>query len=170
MNILQSITHPSLASPKKIFERQAVRGIILKNDEILMIYTSRYDDYTLPGGGIEDQEDHLTALKREMREEAGAIITQTQPVGIYEELRPTYYEGYDAMHMLSYIYLCEASDFIEPEPEEYEIQNGSVPKWIKIKDAIRHNEKTMADQGFKGYSIQRETFLLNYILEHIKKH
>ena len=40
----------------KIYYREAVRGIIMKGSEILLIYSEKNGDYKLPGGGIEEEE------------------------------------------------------------------------------------------------------------------
>lgn len=52
-------------------ERKAVRGIIRRNDEFLMIYSPVNGDYKFPGGGIEKWESHKDALTREIEEECG---------------------------------------------------------------------------------------------------
>lgn len=55
MQLLKSTTHPNIKSlSKSMFQRKAARGIILKGENILMVYTARYHDYTLPGGGIDE--------------------------------------------------------------------------------------------------------------------
>ncbi|WP_392386741.1 hypothetical protein [Marinomonas primoryensis] len=57
MRLLKSSIHPSLNSlDQSSFLRLTARGIILKGEEVLMLYTQRYDDYTLPGGGIDEGE------------------------------------------------------------------------------------------------------------------
>lgn len=170
MNILKAVIHPDTRDSKKIYERPSVRGILLRDDEILLIYTKRYNDYTLPGGGIEDDESHTEALKREMLEETGAHLKQWTYIGTYDELRPTYYEGYDAMHIASHCYLCHAGNFQLPQPEDYEIENGSEPVWVPIQEAIKHNLQVMAEQpNSMGMSIQRETFLFEYIYKNYVK-
>lgn len=73
MRLLKSTVHPSLNSlDKSSFLRLAARGIVLKGEEILMLYTQRYDDYTLPGGGIDEGENQIEGLIRELAEETGA--------------------------------------------------------------------------------------------------
>lgn len=52
----------------KIYYREAVRGIIMKGSEILLIYSEKNGDYKLPGGGIEEGETHKQALIREVQE------------------------------------------------------------------------------------------------------
>ena len=53
------------------FKRPSFRAIIIKNGLIAMVYSKKYDYYKFPGGGIEKNEDILTALKREVLEETG---------------------------------------------------------------------------------------------------
>ena len=59
--------------------RQAARGIVRDGNNVLMIYCAFYGDYTFPGGGVENGEDPLNALKRECNEEAGVIIKNIRP-------------------------------------------------------------------------------------------
>ena len=41
-----------------------------------MIYSPVNGDYKFPGGGIEPNEPHIETLRREIREESGATLTQ----------------------------------------------------------------------------------------------
>ena len=51
-----------------------------------MLYTERYHDYTLPGGGIDEGEDDIEGLVRELEEETGAQnIRDIREFGLYEE-------------------------------------------------------------------------------------
>ena len=53
-----------LSGQTKETYRQAARGIIRDGNNVLMIYCAFYNDYTFPGGGVENGEDPLNALKR----------------------------------------------------------------------------------------------------------
>ncbi|SFB87905.1 NUDIX hydrolase [Pseudoalteromonas denitrificans] len=170
MHLLKSTTHCDIKTLSgKIFQRKAARGIILKGENILMVYTARYHDYTLPGGGIDDGEDIKMGLIRELNEETGAKnIKKIKDFGLYEEFRPWYKSDYDIVHMLSYCFTCTIDDELgETQLEDYEIKNGMKPVWISIFDAIAHNENTMAHSDKKGMSIERETFLLKKIAEQV---
>lgn len=154
----------------KLYKRIAARGVILKGDEILLIYTKRYNDYSLPGGGVDEGESLTDGLLRELAEETGAKnIRILGELGCYEEYRPTYYDGYDLMHMLSYCYVCDADyELGDAEPEEYEVNNGSVPVWVNIHKAIEYNNDVInKNENTMGLSIRRETFLLEYIKDNI---
>lgn len=153
-----------------ILKRIAARGIILDKEDILMIYTKRYNDYSFPGGGIDDGEDIEEGLIRELQEESGAKNIEILSVfGNYEEIRPTYYDGYDYIHMFSHFFVCSADKELgTPNPEEYEINNGSVPVWVNIHDAIKHNTKVIeAKESSMGLSIERETRVLELIAKEI---
>ena len=59
--------------------RTAARGIIKNGNEVLMIHCAYFDDYTFPGGGVENGEDPVVALRRECMEEAGVVIKNIKP-------------------------------------------------------------------------------------------
>jgi ADP-ribose pyrophosphatase YjhB (NUDIX family) len=169
MQILKTHQHPSIDSleNKSVFTRLATRCITLQGDKILLMYTARYEDYSLPGGGLDDGEDKIAGMMRELSEETGAKgIKNIKPFGIYEEYRPWYKPDFDIQHMISYCYTCEIDEELgNANLESYEINNGMKAIWIDIHEAIKHNKKTMATSEKKGMSIERETFLLELIAE-----
>ena len=168
MKLLRKVIHPSLGNDYgTVFIRNTARAIVLKGEQILLLYTARYDDYSLPGGGVDKGESIEQGLLRELHEETGAQQIQIKhSLGLYEEIRPWYKDDFDCVHIKSYCYFCEISDeFADPRMEHYEVQNGMQPKWVNIFDAIAHNETTMAMSEKQGLSIQRETFLLKLIAD-----
>lgn len=91
MRHLHIATHPEVEplSQQRILQRKAARAIVLDGEDILMLYTERYHDYTLPGGGVDEGEDILQGMVRELEEETGAQnIHNIKPFGLYEEFRP----------------------------------------------------------------------------------
>jgi len=172
MRLLRSTYHPDIKDKHGTsFNRKATRAIVMRGDEILLLYTERYHDYSLPGGGIDDGEQHECALVRELREETGAHnVTNIRALGLYEEYRPWYKADFDIVHMESYCYYCDIDEELkEPELEQHEIQNGMTPKWMNIHEAIKHNEQTIATSEKKGMSIERETFLLKLIVKEMAR-
>lgn len=170
MRLLRSSQHPSLLNLEgSSFTRKATRGIILEGENILLLYTERYHDYSLPGGGVNEGESLIDGLKRELTEETGAQnIEVLAEFGLYEEYRPWYKHGVDIMHMLSYCYVCKISETLgETALESHEIQNGMVPVWVNIHQAICHNEATIKASPKKGLSIERETFLFKKVADEL---
>jgi ADP-ribose pyrophosphatase YjhB (NUDIX family) len=170
MRLLKTAIHPDVDPHSSfMFSRQATRAIVLNGENILMLYTQRYHDYTLPGGGINEGEDIIEGLIRELKEETGAkSITDITPFGRYEEFRPWNKNNLETMHMNSYCFTCNVHDELgETQFEDYEIHNGMRPMWLNIHDAVRHNEDTIKNSDKKGLSIERETFLLKLIIEEL---
>ncbi|MDA8693478.1 NUDIX domain-containing protein, partial [Saprospiraceae bacterium] len=156
MQILKTHYHTEVKSleGRSILERIATRSITVQDGQILLMYTKRYEDYSLPGGGVDEGEDRVEGMKRELCEETGAEgIKNIQPFGVYEEYRPWHKPEYDIVHMMSYCYTCDINKELgEANLESYEINNGMKAVWINIQDAIAHNKKTMATSEKKGMS------------------
>lgn len=169
MRHLNTLIHPDIEhlDNKIIFQRNAARAIVLDGEDILMLYTERYHDYTIPGGGVDEGEDIIAGMVRELQEETGAQnIHSIKPFGLFEEFHPWFKDNADVVHMLSYCYTCKINRQLgKTNYEDYEQKNGMKPVWINIHDAIAHNEKTMAESPKKGMSIERETFLLHLIVQ-----
>ena len=169
MQILKTHFHPEVKTleNKSIFTRIATRSIAMDADSILLLYTARYEDYSLPGGGLDPGENKIQGMMRELNEETGAKnITNIKPFGAYEEYRPWYKSEYDIQHMISYCYTCDIhKELGATNLESYETKNGMKAVWVNIHEAIEHNTKIMATSAKKGLSIERETFLLKLIAE-----
>ena len=167
MKILKTHYHPAIETfeNKSIFTRLATRSIAMQGNCILLVYTERYEDYSLPGGGLDEGEDKIAGMTRELIEETGAQdIRNVKPFGIYKEYRPWHKPDFDVQHMISYCYTCEVNKELgTTKLEAYETKNGMTAKWINIHEAIAHNKRTMATSTKKGMSIERETFLLELL-------
>ena len=107
MRLLKTAFHPDLSpedilptSDLKLVERHAARGIVVKGESILLLYTERYHDYSLPGGGIDEGEDEIAGLIRELKEETGAQgVRNVEAFARYDEYRPWYKADADIIHM-----------------------------------------------------------------------
>jgi 8-oxo-dGTP diphosphatase len=51
----------------------SVKGVLIDQDRVLLLLNER-DEWDLPGGRPDPGEDHRTALKREVQEEAGLAV------------------------------------------------------------------------------------------------
>jgi len=178
MRLLKTAFHPdvspvdlSSASELKVIERHAARGIVIKGEEILLLYTQRYHDYSLPGGGIDEGEDEVSGLMRELQEETGAQgICNVKAFARYDEYRPWYKSDADIIHMISHCYVCDIDEALgDTSFEPHEVSNGMTPIWMNIHVAIAHNEEVIANSDKKGLSIERETFLLKVIVAELLK-
>ena len=170
MQLLERIVHPELATldvpPERIQRRRAARGIIVDGEEILLLYTRRYNDFSFPGGGVDDHEDLLEGLHRELAEETGATgLEVLAPYGRVEEFRPHNKPQFDLMHMDSFFYHCRAERLLgETRLEDYELANGMEARWVNLHQAIEHNRAVIAArEASMGLSILRETRMLQHV-------
>src|SRR5690554_1883720 len=108
MDLLKEINHEKqLNKNGKIITREAVRGIILNNEKVLMIFSSENGDYKFPGGGIEIGETKVQTLIREVQEECGALVSEIEKeVGKVIEYNKPLEKEYDVFKMTSYYYIC----------------------------------------------------------------
>lgn len=169
MKLLKELIHPELTRREgRVLRRHAARGIVLRDDKLLLLFTERYNDFSLPGGGVDPDEDIQTALKRELEEETGAQNVQVQShYGFIEEYRPHWKPEYDLLHMTSHFFVCDvAPELADVRMESYEIANGMKPVWVSVSEAMNHNRQVMSRQEkTMGQSIQRETFMLEKIAQ-----
>lgn len=167
MKLIKQLVHPEVTSFEgNILKRQAARGIVLRQQSILLLFTERYNDFSFPGGGVDPGEDLEVGLQRELEEETGARNVRVQDhAGFIEEFRPHKRGGFDLMHMISHFFLCEVDPELQAtRMEGYEVANGMRPIWVDLHEAIAHNRAVMQRQeSTMGMSIQRETFMLEKV-------
>ena len=149
--------------------RLAARGIIKKDNKVLMIYCKYFNDYTFPGGGVENGEDEILALYRECEEEAGVIIKNVKP--FYKTFEKREIDDETLLLHESHYYLCDVNSFCKQKLESYEVELGYEPVWISIDEAIVNDEKkkdSLTDTDYKGV-LERELLILYKLKEMILK-
>ena len=68
--------------------RLTARAIVRNQDGLYAVmYSDKFKLHSLPGGGVEDDEDVLTALRREVYEETGCVCDEIRELGIVVENR-----------------------------------------------------------------------------------
>ncbi len=178
MKLLTTIyRHENVNIGGKTFFREAVRGIIFRNTppraaagalskELLMIYSPVNGDYKFPGGGIEPSEPHLEALRREIREESGATLTQvTGELGQMLEYANAMEDDFETFKMFSYYYFCEINGEIgDLDLDDYEEELGFRPVWVSIEKALEANIKVLAESNPAPRWTRREVFVLEILL------
>ncbi|MCK5835602.1 MAG: NUDIX domain-containing protein [Lentisphaeria bacterium] len=155
---------------KSIFTRTAARAIVIDGEDLLLLYTKRYDDYSFPGGGVDPGEDITMGMIRELKEETGAKnIEVIAEFGIYEEIKPFWKNEYDLIHMTSHFYICDIlKELGASNLEDYEIKNGMEAKWVNIYEAINHNRAVIKAQPESiGIYIDRELYMLEVVAKEI---
>jgi len=116
--------------------RSVVRAIIIKDDSLLVIKRVKNNEtyWVFPGGGVEDGEDQMGALKRECKEELGVVVEVFEIMFEYPFINKEFGEQHE------YFYRC---DIISgkigtgdgPEYNNDSKYNGTYePCWIKLNE------------------------------------
>jgi 8-oxo-dGTP pyrophosphatase MutT (NUDIX family) len=147
--------------------RIAVRAIIFKDNDLLMVHTNK-GDYKLPGGGVNSGESYEEALKREVSEETGYILDSvSDKVGVIIERKADEYEESSVFEMSSHYYICEISNSTTIQQlDDYEAELDFRPVWISVDKAIEINEEILnVDNKDRNPWVDRDTCVLKEIKE-----
>ena len=108
------------------YTRRAARAVLFNAaGQVAIMHFTATGSYKLPGGGIDEGEDTVAALHREIREETGYEITDIKELGEVVEYR--YYCG---MHQVSYCYTATATQFVGTQLTQKEQDGGMELQWF----------------------------------------
>ena len=146
--------------------RHAVKGILVRNNKVLLLESNR-GDYTFPGGGIKTGESHYEAIKREIIEETGRkCIWIGKNIGQITLHRRDIYDVSKMYELISYYYPIKTSDIIyDLKLSVGEKRFDLRPTWVDIDVAIRKNRKHLESDLSVDFWISQEL----YVLEFLKK-
>ena len=146
--------------------RETTRAVILdENNMLALIYSAKNNYYTFPGGGVEENEDFDTAVKRECKEEAGCHIEIIKEIGSVMEYRRKH-----ELKQISYYYLAKISgEKGAPSLTDGEIEEGYETMWVSYEDVAEKFKKDDRD-FYEGPAMKsRDLVILEKIKEHFKK-
>ena len=133
-----------MTSPLRI--RPAVRALVINHEQQVLLVRLVFPDGTywvLPGGGIDNDEDHVTALHRELAEEVG-LFNATIGEPVWERthhFRLTTTDGEVFDGQSERVYLVRTPYFV-PQPTFTEEQLRSEGlheiRWWNIEDIRAH--------------------------------
>ena len=171
MQILTEIFRdPGVDIHGKIDHRTAVRAVVIRKRELLMVYSPVNGDYKFPGGGVDESENHEIALKREIAEECGMNLTRILgEIGCIVEYAMPMKSEFDVFKMTSSYYLCEIDSTVEAQRlDAYEKDLEFQPAWVDIDAVIRTNKAVLHSETKKPPQwTAREVFMLEYIRENL---
>ena len=114
--------------------RITARAIIKNQDGLYAVmYADKFKLHSLPGGGVEDGEDVLTTLRREVYEETGCVCDEIQELGIVSENRVSL----DYAQINHYFVVTTNLASSENHLTESELANRTVVKWVGFDEAVR---------------------------------
>lgn len=143
--------------------RKATRAVLFNDkNEIAFQFVSKHNYHKLPGGGINEGENIIEGLKREVREETGCEDLEiVKELGVIVEYR----NKIDILQ-ISYCYLAKVKGSISaPQWDTEEIKDKHQSLWLPIDKAIEFlkSDKTNDYQG--QFIIKRDLIFLEEALK-----
>lgn len=113
--------------------RITARAVVKNQDGLYAVmYAEKWGLHSLPGGGVEDGEDVLTALHREVYEETGCICDQIQELGVVSENRGSLdYTQINHYFVVTTFHTSGENHLTEPE-----LESRTVVKWVAFEELV----------------------------------
>lgn len=138
--------------------RSTARAIVKTQDGLYAVmYAAKFHLYSLPGGGIEKDEDTLTALQREVYEETGCICDLIEELGIVTENR----KSLDSTQINHYYIVTVPQVPCENHLTAAEKANRTEVQWHPLMDAVRLIKEQKFDRIQQKYLQARDIAALN---------
>ncbi|TNE73317.1 NUDIX hydrolase [bacterium] len=138
--------------------RVRVNAIIMNGDSVLLVKlhapTSEHPFWMPPGGGLEVGETLEDGVKREVLEETGLEVTESQLWYITEYIK-------EPWHAIEFYYKCEVSHFdaVLGSDPELEVQYLQGIAWFNVFDTPSEPIKPpfLINQLRQDYQLKRST-------------
>lgn len=140
--------------------RTACRGIIIENSKILLSYETVTDQWMIPGGGLEENENDKECCIREVAEETGMLVDVSECMLEIDE----YYEDWK---WINKYFICKVTGTTETKLTQRERKVGMEARWLPV-DAIKdifskHNSYAETDEMRRGMYLREYTALMELV-------
>ena len=136
--------------------RTACRSVVIKDGKMLLSYETGTDQWMLPGGGLEADEDEKECVIRETAEETGFVIKPSECLLEIDE----YYEDWKWVNRY---FFGDITGATEQNLTEREIEVGMEPRWKSVEEIIeifsKHADYAATDEMRRGMYLREYTAL-----------
>lgn len=131
-----------------LIESYAAKGIICRDGKYV-VQLGDNGEHKLPGGGLEEGEDYVDALCREVAEETGLVVNRASVRlwGEVLEIRRDIFEADKKYIKHTMLYFCDVEEGrVEMKMTESEIRRGFHPVWESLETIIAENRKNIREE------------------------
>ena len=148
-----------MAAPKHIV---AVAGLVADAQGRVLMIRSPRRDWEFPGGQVEEGEDLISALRREVREETGVDVAVGKLAGVYSNVRA---------HIVMLDFLCEyVSGDLTTSAESLEVEwvepEAALARIIRpvIRDRMRDMLEFTGQVVYRAYEFEVDQVYADYVI------
>lgn len=146
------------------YVRPSARAIIIKDNKVALVYSKKYGYYKFPGGGIKENEDHIVALVREVKEEVGLIVKKDSIKEFGSVLRVQKSPKNLIFYQENFYYLCDVLDEVSKQDlDEYEQEEGFLLVYENPIVAAKNNYGLKLDTFYQTM-IERDAKVLELLV------
>ena len=157
MNLLKRITYKETFTNNENPHKSARVVLLDDNNKVAVIYVSKANFYTLPGGGIEEGETPEQAAIREIKEETGCDSEIIHTLGIIEENSKTMNWNGLATCFMSKVRGSKGNPCLTQE----ELDEDAQLQWYDIHEALSIIANQEAGDGIRLIIRERDITLLD---------
>ena len=165
MKTIKEITDKDILKTKLLSYKKpkiSARGILIDEElNIALLHIKNWDAFSLPGGGKQNGESTVDALKREMGEEAGCSIKILGEIGTILENR-----AYHDFVQISYYYLTK----VKVKKNKFkltkkEIRSGTEVIWLNPEEAYEtiKSQKPSKNRYLAEFMKMRDLEIFKYL-------
>lgn len=137
--------------------RLTARAIVKNQDGLYAVmYAEKFKLHSLPGGGVEEGENVLAALRREVLEETGCVCDEIRELGIVRENRASL----DYTQINYYYVVTTTHSPGESQLTESERASSTAVQWHSFSDMVRLIETQEFDRVQGKYLKARDVAAL----------
>lgn len=173
-NIIAKITDKDFGLEEKKLDnpiiRYGARGIVVNdNGEIAIFHKRLKNEYKLPGGGVEKDENIIDAFRREIMEETGCEISNIKELGITIEEK-----GQTNFCQISYIFIANViKNTHRLHMTKKEQDEGGEILWLlpdeayaNVSNSINNIIGSVYDDQYKSmFMVKRDAMILSYYFD-----
>lgn len=149
----------------ELFIRPSSRAIIIKDKNVALVYSKKYDYYKFPGGGINNGESTIDALIREVKEETGLVVIKESIIEYGMVKRIQKLDEKKIFYQDNFYYLCETLENVESQClDDYEDEEGFTLVFVEPNIAIEKNLNGI-HPSIRKVMLERDAKVLKLLME-----
>ena len=138
--------------------RRTSRAILINEaGQYAVMYAKKFNLHSLPGGGIDNGEDEISALVREVFEETGCVCDRVERLGIVSENR--FHADFTSLSYYFVVYTKTMQTVLHLT--DAEIENGTILMWCSFDEMYSLIQDSVHETNQRKFLQARDLLALN---------